>query len=238
MKKIILIFCCIFIPIHIQAEDKLRGGLFNIVPYAYMEKGKLTGITYDIIQNLQKESNITIETKFLPYKRMLNDLELGEIDFAIFFLSNYSESFSDKLIAMYDLETIVIGKKDLKIQSHEDLLKLHMATPLGVDYNAKLSIDKQLKITRVQDYRNAILMLDNDNIDAIIGPKEIIMYQLQLLNMNISDFGKPYTLTKNTAWIQFSDKSQKKEYKKILKIAATKLLKSGIIDEIIQKYYK
>jgi len=221
-----------------QAEEKLRAGLFNIVPYAYIKNDKITGITYDIIQNLQKESNIKIETKLLPYKRMLNDLELGKIDFGIFFLSDYSESFSEKLIAMYDLETIVIGKKDLKISSHEDLLKLHLATPLGVNYNAKLSIDNQLKITRVQDYKNAILMVDNGNIDAIIGPKEILAYQLKLLGMNINNFGKPYTLITNTAWIQFSDKSKKQKNKKALKDAAKKLLQNGKIDEVIQKYYQ
>jgi len=238
MKKTIFIFYCLLIPLLIQADEKLRGGLFNIVPYAYIEKGKLTGITYDIMQNLQKESDITIETKLLPYKRMLNDLELGKIDFGIFFLSDYSESFSEKLIAMYDLETIVIGKKDLIISSPDDLIKLHMATPLGVNYNAKLAKDKQLKITRVQDYKNAILMLENDNINAIIGPKSIIGYQLKLLGMNINDFGKPYTLITNTAWIQFSDKSKKQNYKDTLHKAAKRLLKSGKIDEIIQKYYQ
>jgi len=221
-----------------QAEEKLRAGLFNIVPYAYIENNKLTGITYDIIQNLQEESNIQIETKLLPYKRMLNDLELGKIDFAIFFVSDYSESFSEKVIAMYDLETIVIGKKDLKIFSHNDLLKLHMATPLGVNYNAKLSKYNQLKITRVQDYKNAILMLDNDNIDAIIGPKEILAYQLKLLGMNINNFGKPYTLITNTAWIQFSDKSKKQKSKNALKNAAKKLLQNGKIEEVIQNYYQ
>lgn len=238
MKKIIFIFCCMFIPLLIHAEEKLRAGLFNIVPYAYIEKGKLTGITYDIIQNLQKESNISIETKLLPYKRMLNDLELGKIDFAIFFLSDYSESFSEKLIAMYDLETIIIGTKNLNISSHDDLLKLHMATPLGVNYNAQLSKDKQLKITRVQDYKNAIFMLENDNIDAIVGPKEIIAYQLKQLDMNINNLGKPYTLTKNTAWIQFSYKSKNQKFKEALLNAAEKLLESGKIDEIIQKYYQ
>jgi len=225
-------------PFIMNASEKLQAGLFHIVPYAYVEEGKLTGITYDIIQNLQIESNITIETKLLPYKRMLNSLELGEIDFSVFFLSDYSESFSEKLIAMYDLETVIVGKKSLKISSYDDLLKLHLATPLGVNYNAQLAKDKQLKITRVKDYKNAILMLEHDNIDALIGPKKIIEHQLKLLNMDINNLGKPYVLITNTAWIQFSNKSEKSQYKSILINAAKKLLESNKIDEIIKKYYK
>ena len=238
MKKIYFLLCCVCMPFLMHADAKLQAGLFHIVPYAYVEKGKLTGITYEIIQNLQKESKITIETKLLPYKRMLNSLELGEIDFGIFFLSDYSESFSEKLIAMYDLETVIIGKKNLKISNYDDLLKLHLATPLGVNYNAQLAKDKQLKITRVRDYKNAILMLENNNIDALIGPKKIIKHQLKLLGMDINDFGTPYILTTNTAWIQFSDKSKKSQYKNTLINAAKKLLDGGKIDEIIQKYYQ
>ena len=65
---------------------------------------------------------------------MLHNLKLGKIDFSIFFLSDYSEGFSEKILAMYDLETIVLGKKGLHISSYEDLLDLHMATPRGVKY--------------------------------------------------------------------------------------------------------
>ena len=238
MKKLILIVYFLFFSIFSYANEKLRVGLFNIVPYAYIEEGKLTGISYDIIQSLEQELNIKLEVKLLPYKRMLHHLELGKIDFAIFFLSDYSEGFSEKLLAMYDLETIVLGKKGLKISSYEDLLGLHMATPRGVRYIAFRSKNKQLNITPVQDYKNAILMLQYHNIDAIIGPKEIIIYQLKLLGLNINDFAQPYVLTKNTAWIQFSNKSKKMQYKDSLKKAGKKLLETNRIDEIINKYYQ
>ena len=39
-----------FFSILSYANEKLRVGLFHIVPYAYIEEGKLTGISYDIIQ--------------------------------------------------------------------------------------------------------------------------------------------------------------------------------------------
>jgi len=219
------------------SNEKLRAGLFNIVPYAYMKENKVVGITADIIENIKEESKLEIETILLPYKRMLIYLQSGEIDFAIFFVSDYSESFSEKLVPLYSLDTIIIGKKDLKISKFEDLRNLQLATPIGVNYNARLSEDKNLQITYVKDYKNAILMLKRDSIDALIGPEKILRFQLKQLGMNIDELGKPYILTSNTAWIQFSDNSKLQKHKPALIKAAKKLLDKKKIREIILKFY-
>jgi len=219
------------------SSEKLIAGLFNIVPYAYMKENKVVGITADIIQNLENESQVDIETTLLPYKRMLVYLESGKIDFAIFFVSDFSESFSEKLVPLYSLDTIIIGKKDLKILTFEDIRHLQLATPLGVNYNEKLGEDKSLQIHYVKDYRNAILMLKRNSIDALIGPRKILQFQLEQLGMNINELGEPYVLTTNTAWIQFSNKSKLQKHKPKLIKAAKKLLEKKKVNEIILKYY-
>lgn len=220
------------------AKETLVAGLFNIVPYAYKEKGKVVGITPEIIQNIQKESGIEIKTILLPYKRMLNYLESGKIDFAIFFLSDFSESFSEKLLPLYSLETIVVGKKGFKLTNYKDLYSIRLATPRGVNYNSKLDKNKKtLNIRYVKDYNNAILMLNLDRIDAIIAPKRILSYQLKQMGMKLSNLGDPYILTTNTAWIQFSNKSLKQKYKQTLITSAKTLLEKGEVEAIIQKYY-
>ena len=237
MKLFMVVFLCMLSFSFTWAQEKLKAGLFNIVPYAYIHEGKLTGITVDIIKNIEQESKLEIQTTLLPYKRMLNYLKSGQIDFGIFFLSNYSESFSDKLIPLYSLDTVIVGKKGLEISSYKDMQNLELATPLGVNYNAGLSRDKQLKITYVKDYKHAILMLKRDNIDALIGPEKILNFQLKQLNMNLSDLGTPYVLTTNTAWIQFSHKSKLKRYKRQIINAAKTLLEKNKIQEVILQYY-
>ena len=187
--------------------------------------------------NIKNESKHDIETILLPYKRMLIYLESGQIDFAIFFLSDYSESFSEKLLPLYSLDTIIIGNKDLKIAKFEDIRNLQLATPIGVNYNAGLGDDKTLQIHYVKDYKNAILMLQRKSIDALIGPRKILQFQLKQLGMNINDLGKPYVLTTNTAWIQFSDKSKLQKFKPMLIKAGKKLLEKKKIQEILLKYY-
>ena len=208
MKRILLI---LLIPICSHASDTLTIGLFNIVPYAFREGDSVIGITAYIVVEIERESNMPIRTILLPYKRMLQYLELGKIDCAIFFLSDYSATISHSLLPLYDLETIVVGKKGLIINSYEDLFDLRLATNSGVNYNAGIKEDKQLKnIDFVKDYTNAIHMLNIGRIDAIVAPKKILQFQMEKLGLTMSEYGKPYTLTVNTAWIQFSKKSDKK----------------------------
>jgi ABC-type amino acid transport substrate-binding protein len=84
MKGSILLLILFVIPAT-WAKDVLVAGLFTIVPYAYESNNQVIGVTPDIIKELDKESGIDITTKLLPYKRMVESLRTGEIDFAIFF---------------------------------------------------------------------------------------------------------------------------------------------------------
>ena len=55
--------------------------------------------------------------------------------------------------------------------------------------------------------------------------------------MQLSDLGEPFVIATNTAWIQFSDKSLKKKYKKTLSKAGKNLTNKGTVLKIIDKYY-
>lgn len=238
MKTLIILMTLLLTSQLCFSKDKLIAGLFNIIPYAYEENQQIIGITPEIIEGIQKESGVEIQMLFLPYKRMLKYLKSGKIDFAIFFLSYYSASFSDNLIPLYNLETIAIGKKGLTISNYHDLYKLRLATARGVNYNTVIDRDKELlQIHYVKDYENAIRMLNKGHVDAIIAPKRILSFQLKKFGMKISDLGEPYLIITNTAWIQFSNKSSKKSYKKVLAKSAQNLLDKGVILEIMNKYY-
>ena len=237
MKAFIFSIILFITPQICLSEEKLVAGLFNIVPYAYEENNKVVGITTEIIESIKEDSSLEIKMILMPYRRMLKELKSGKIDFAIFFLSDYSNTFSYNLISLYDLDTVVIGKKTLTIHSFDDLYHIRLATPLGVNYNKGLANNKKLNIHYVRDYKNAILMLKKGNIDAIIAPSKILEYQLGLMGMNINELGEPYILTTNTAWIQFSHKSTLQKYKPLLIETAQKLLEEDRVIQIIRKYY-
>jgi len=235
-KCISLIISLVFYSVT-HAEDELVVGIFNITPYGYLEKEELIGITPDIVTSLSKESGIKVNMRLIPYKRMLEQLKTGEIDFAIFFQSDFSRKVSHQLIPMYDLDTIAIGKKNTVIHEYKDLYKKSLVTPRGVRYSTRLESDKNIKITYVKNYKTSIQMLMLDRVDLIIAPEKILFHQLRLLGISRRDLGEKLVLTTNTAWIQFSNKSKKKKYIKRLKESAQFLKDKGVVKSIINKYY-
>ncbi len=236
MKKLttLLLF---MLTVSVYSEDKLTIGVFKILPYGSLEKGEVVGIIPDIAKRLEETSGIKIKKKLLPYKRMIQSLESGSIDFAIFFLSNRSQEVSNKLIPLYDLNTIAVGLKGTKISKYQDLYKHQLATPRGVRYSPRFTNDEKMKVNYVLDYNYAIEMLINKRVGAVIAPEKILMFQMQKLGHKKSVLDKPFILTTNTAWVQFSKKSKKKHLIDKL-IKASKTLKDNKeVIKIIDKHY-
>ncbi len=51
------------------------------------EKENKAGIYYEIAEKIEKATGLKAEIELLPFKRMINGLENGNIDCAIFFTS-------------------------------------------------------------------------------------------------------------------------------------------------------
>ncbi|OUR95506.1 hypothetical protein A9Q84_16875 [Halobacteriovorax marinus] len=221
-----------------RADQTLYAGVFNIVPYGYIENERIVGITPDIIREIERRSKIKIKLNIQPYKRMLNSLNDGIIDFSIFFLSEASAKASDKLIDLYDLDTIAIARKGITIIKNEDLLKYNIVTPRGVKYNTKILNDPKMNIHYVLDYNVAIRMLLNNRTDVIIGPQKILDYQIDTLGLNRKIFQNRHLITRNTAWLQFSKVSKKKKFKKSLVKAVLDMKEENQIDKIVNQHYQ
>jgi len=236
--KLLIAMTTLIISLNASAKDTLTIGVFKILPYGNLEDGKVVGIIPDIASRLEKLSGITIKKKLLPYKRMIESLDSGSIDFAIFFLSDRSQQVSDRIIPLYDLDTIAVGLKGSSILKYEDLYNYQIATPRGVHYSSRFSKDDKMKINYVLDYNYALKMLVSKRVGVVIAPEKIFMFQLKKLGYNDSILDRPYILTTNTAWLQFSKKSKKKALINKL-IKAAKILKENKeIIQIIDKNYQ
>mgnify|MGYP000414979264 FL=1 len=220
------------------SEEKLVAAIFYVEPFGFKgQDGEVSGATSDIIKAIENKSDIKIEQILLPYKRMLALLETGEIDFSIFFRSKFSDTITESIIPLYDLPTIVIGRKGTKITDYDDLYGIKLATTLGVQYSSQLDDDKQLQISYVRDYDGAIMRLQRKSVDAIISPEKILYYQLKKMGLKADNLGEPYVLTTNTAWLQFSKHSKNKQYIDSLKSSIQLLKEENKIDQVLDSYF-
>lgn len=235
--KALLVFS-LFLSLGVCAQENqtLRAGLFYIVPFGYVDSdtGEVTGITASLIQAIESESNMPISIKLVPYKRLIASLEQGSIDFAIFFRSEITDQVSDSLLPVYDLDTVVMTRSSFVVNQYEDLYALRLATPVGVRYSPKFDKDEKLRVNRVEDYSNAVLMLDKGFVDGVVGPEKILSYQLNAHKLDTEMFSNSYTLTTNTAWLQFSKKFNNESVKQRVIKSVEALKASGKVSEILE----
>jgi|GEM_PF-1784024 len=238
--KYLLIFHLFFLAASLawSNEERLVAAVFYVEPFGFKnQKGEISGATSDIIKAIENKSGIRVVQVLLPYKRMIESLKTGSIDFAIFFRSKLGDTFTKRIIPLYDLKTIVVGRKGTNITGYDDLYGIKLATTLGVQYNPQFDDDKQLQITYARDYDGAILKLLHKNVDAIISPEKILYYQLKKLGLKKDILGMYYVLHTNTAWLQFSKLSKNKQYINALKSSIQSLKEEDKINQILNSYF-
>lgn len=218
-------------------SESLSASVFNFNPYSfYNDAGELVGIMPDFIQMLSARSGIEIEIRREPYGRMLQNLQLGDVDFAIFFNSKKTAHISESLVKINELETVVTGLKPLNIQTYSDLKGLKIGIPIGVFLNPRFDNDSSLTKIPVKGYIELSKLLVSGRVDAIVSSREFLDYELGKLNVGKETLGEAYTLDVNEVWLRFSRKSNKGHLKDPLVKAALELLREDHYQRLLRKY--
>lgn len=220
-----------------HAEDTLKSSIFDIAPWGYRDSNhKITGIEYDIIQAISKETNLNIKISLVPYKRMMHQLDSGAIDFSIFFRGKKSEKISIPLVKWGELDIIVIGRKGVVINNYDDLKKYKICVRLGGYFSNQFDNDKSLRKQQHRDYKSCVERVNNKKSDAVVGTAATLFYEFNKQNIDISALGEPFFLTTKEDWLHMSKKFKDKEKQKKLKEAVHKLVKNKTFERIFSKY--
>ncbi len=226
----------VFLAGTVSAEG-LRAAIFDIAPWGYRDgTGKVAGIEYDIITAISEEMGETITLELLPYNRMIRHLEMGVVDFAIFFRSEKSELAGEPLVKWGALEIIVIGRTKTTISRYEDLEKLDIAVRLGGFFDPRFDGDTRLKKRPVENYARAIRMLMNGRVDAVVGTAATLYYELKRQGVPLSEMGPPFHLSRKEDWLHFSRSSPNRDKKGQLTAAVEKLVAEGVFERIFSRY--
>ncbi len=138
----------------------LKAAIFDIAPWGYRDSNKqIAGIEYEIIQAISKEMNEDIEINLMPYKRMMVELEVGKVDFSIFFRSTKSEKMASPAVKWGALDIIVVGMKDLKLKTYDDLKNKSIGVRFGGYFNPKFDNDKTLNNISHPNYAKAVSLV-------------------------------------------------------------------------------
>ncbi|MBS4535189.1 transporter substrate-binding domain-containing protein [Clostridium sp. D2Q-14] len=159
----------------------------NAPPLRYIdEDGQYKGIVVDYINALSIEIGTKINIKPMLWSEALVSISNGKTDICDMFESPKRKKdllFSNPI---YNLRgVIVISNDELDIKSYVDLDEKKVATPKG-DYAIEYleSKVKNIDYYFTKDIYDALILLKNGEVDAVIGDEPVISFFISELNIS------------------------------------------------------
>ncbi len=210
-------------------------------PYGYKnESGVEKGILRDILQHLADDLSLPTSVSLLPYKRMLHGLDTGEYDCSIFFNSpKRNEKYHQVgLITRKPVVIISMTNNDKRGISAPSKLTDFEGKVVGVirsaHYDKSFDGNKKILKRELDNYQQAINLVRQNRLDALIGPQEMIRDAFP-------KSGMPFLLKTNQIWLQCSHHSlrlKKPGVLNLIKIAEQKLHHKDENKDVITKIHR
>ena len=231
-----LLFCLLFLgSVPARAGEPIVCAVIDIgPPSGYRDPGsrKLKGIYYDISRAIEKESGLRFEYRLLPYKRMIVNLQSGDVDFSIFTSAERKKTFIQVGLVQHR-PVGVVALKGRTLTDYDDLGRLRIGVMRGGKYDDRFDKDGKLKKYEVKDYTIGMAMLGKQRIDALAGSLLNIYYKARASGI---EPGPNFIFKKKQAWMQFSKKSSRKQHVPALRQALAKLYKKDQFIPLHEQY--
>ncbi len=238
MKKKLITILLFFYSLALSAQEAslLQVRTIAISPYGIESEAQLSGIYFDLTNLLLNQAKIDREHYIYPYARIIHELKAGKTDLTIMFKYAELAPYVEYIFPLPPLKNVVVGRKEQPLYSINQLNGKTIAYLRGANFSDE--IDKNIKINkyRVNDFSQAISMLEKGRVDAIIGPLEPIYSAAKRLNLSKSFFGQPLIVSERIPWLQLSKKSIHKGSITKLKKEISALIEQGELARLKSKY--
>lgn len=218
----------------------------NIPPYVFVEDGKLTGLSIDIINELARRSGFAIKISTFPWARVLLELEQGSVDGAF---SAYMKEERKK----YCLYTGIIHYDELRVAARkgsefpftgiESLYGKVVGKGRGIyvsDAFDQAVIMGNITVSEIDDMNMTnIKKLHEGRLDAVVGSPVAMMHyantlgyeNIVLLPGKLRDRIPAYLVLS-----KHSDLENKKDWQKTITQQLQKMRADGTIRTIYKRY--
>lgn len=209
-------------------------------PLGYQdENGKLIGIHVEVLQELERYSGICMTKHLMPIARIWRSIEQGNHDGGLVLKSASRAHLVEYAALIKNIDTIVIPRKGLKIESYDKLHNLSIGKTRGTPLSNSFDKDNTLNLVELTSYGQVVEMLQKGRIEAIAGGAAPLFYHLSKIDdiENKMEIGNKFVLGSREQWLQFSKKSPELKHIPRLQKAADLMIKNGDYDRIMIKYY-
>ncbi len=191
-----------------SAPQLLRIAVIEVgKPTGYLDRGRPAGTYYDISDLLFQHLGHPYQLEMVPYKRMVQGLNKGQYDCAIFFTSPERSRRYTQVGEVIRKEVIAViapprsGEAPLQVRSVADMEGLEVGyirgAGLGRTFGKEIHSNERIRKQGVDSYSSGLKMLQTGRIDLFIGGRETIesIYDHQ---------GRYLKLMEKSSWLQCS----------------------------------
>ncbi|MEH6447294.1 MAG: transporter substrate-binding domain-containing protein [Oleispira sp.] len=215
----------------------LNIATINVAPFGfYTEDNKPTGMMFEISNLIAEEAGIEYQNKILPYARTSYEVANGDSDFVLRYTNEKLTEDAIQVVSVVPMRNIVIGLAGIEYKTLNDLHGKTVASVRGAVFDKPFSDATEILKNETHDYRQGLMMLFNNRLDAVIGSNVGIYYTALKMNYHPEQLGKPLLLSTKHFWLHFSKKNADDKTIAELRSATIRLQQQGKIQEIIKKY--
>lgn len=199
--------------------------------------GNIGGFHYAFLTALEDKTGLCMDKKLLPYSRARRGIELGGHDGGILARSENLDTKVEYIVKLITSKAIILPRKGLVIRDDKDLKNIVIGKVRGVEFNHFLDNYSTFSIVQLADYRHGFRMLEKGRIDAIAGNELGLATSAHLENIEEINWSGKLITNQREVWLVLSKKSKQLDKSEQLRQAAQALIKEGVLDEILKKYF-
>ncbi|MBI9078575.1 MAG: transporter substrate-binding domain-containing protein [Pseudodesulfovibrio sp.] len=230
-----LLACTVMLAVSPAWADTLRIVTVSLPPYGYTDKGKDTGLSYELCNLIAHQAGFESENRIVPLSRAMEDIATNKADMILMLTNPKISTCATHLGQLLDVETIILGRADSRYRSLKDVRGKTVATVRDAKYDARISKENGFILYPTTNYSQSLKMLLAKRVDAIIGPKLGLYYTARMNNYPRQAFGDPLILSTTKASIFISDKTTDNVSKRI-SAAMTKIRNNGSAHRLMEEY--
>lgn len=234
-----------------MASSTLKAVTLNYPPFGYQSEGECAGVSCELVQEALKRSGKSLEISFVPWKRALADVRLGNADIVF----NAAKTPDREQYAYFPLEvlenemSVFFVRKDSNIKidkKFQSVKHLRLGVQEGFFYGKRLkrAIDRHhfKQVQQVGNTATNVKKLINKRIDAFVGNYFTTMHYLQEnhlvshVDIVVDEQGQFVSAGKVKTYVAFSKKTVPQSVVNQVGEALRVMKLDGTYQKIIKKY--
>ncbi|MES2128987.1 MAG: transporter substrate-binding domain-containing protein [Pseudomonadota bacterium] len=218
------------------APRTLRVATLAVPPFGMLDHGVYKGAYIDIMDAISLDTGLHFDHTLAPRARSIALVASGEADLTAGFDNAQLRQQARHVVSIAELEVVVVGRAGVRFGSLAELRGKTVGQIRSAEYDAAFNADQSIRKFETATLQQALGMLLEGRLDAVIGVRPSIQYTMRKEGMARQRFGEMLHVHHLPVWLHYSAKTYDAAIAETLRAAVVRLRENGTTERIIRRY--